>query len=64
MELLEAKGLPVPILVDDEKAFRQCCLNIGPIRTDGVINLMGLQPLVMAEIRWGMHGHAQGVRPV
>jgi integrase len=63
MELFEAKGLPVPVLIDDERAFRQWCLAAGPIYADGVVNLMGLQPLVKAEIQWGMHAHAQDQRP-
>ena len=63
MELFESEGLPVPVLVDDERAFRQWCLDIGPIPADGVVNLMGLQPLVKAEIQWDMHVHSQEQRP-
>jgi integrase len=62
-EIFEMKGVPVPVLADDELAFRQWCSAADPIYADGVVNLMGLQPLVKAEIQWGMHAHAQDPRP-
>jgi integrase len=58
-EAFEMKGLPVPVLADDEVAFRRWCSDAAPIFQDGTVNLMGLQPLVKAEIQWGMHAHAQ-----
>ena len=58
-EVFEMKGLPVPVLADDEVAFRRWCSGAAPVYQDGTVNLMGLQPLVKAEIQWGMHAHAQ-----
>jgi integrase len=55
----DAKGLPVPVLADDEVAFRRWCSAAVPIYQDGTVNLTGLQPLVKAEIQWGMHAHGQ-----
>jgi integrase len=62
-DLYDAKGLAVPVLVDDELAFRQWCSAAEPIYRDGAVNLRGLQPLVKAEIQWGMHVHAQDPAP-
>jgi integrase len=59
VDIFEVKGLPVPVFADDEVAFRRWCTAAEPIFQDGVINLMGLQPLVKAEIQWGMHAHGQ-----
>ena len=58
-DIFELKGIPVPILIDDEVAFRRWCSAAAPVYQDGTVNLMGLQPLVKAEIQWGMHAHAQ-----
>jgi integrase len=59
----EDKGLPVPVLADDELAFRRWCSTETPFYRHGVVNLMGLQPLVQAEIQWGMFAHAQSADP-
>ena len=58
-DIYDAKGLPVPVIADDEVAFRRWCSAAEPIYEDGVVNLTGLQPLVKAEIQWGMHAHGQ-----
>jgi hypothetical protein len=58
-DIFELKGLPVPVLIDDEVAFRRWCSAAAPVYQDGTVNLMGLQSLVKAEIQWGMHAHAQ-----
>jgi len=61
--IFEAKGLRAPVLAGDEVAFRRWCLAAEPIYRDGTVNLTGLQPLVNAEIKWGMHAHAQAPSP-
>jgi integrase len=60
---LEDKGRPVHVLADDELAFRRWCSAETPFYRHGVVNLMGLQPLVKAEIQWGMFAHAQSADP-
>jgi integrase len=62
-DVFELKGLLVPVLIDDEVAFRRWCSAAAPIYQDGTVNLMGLRPLVKAEIQWGMHAHAQSRNP-
>jgi integrase len=57
--IYDAKGIPVPVIADDEVAFRRWCSTAEPIYQDGVVNLTGLQPLVKAEIQWGMYAHGQ-----
>lgn len=56
---LEPHGLPVPVHYDDAAAFQRWCRTVTPVFRNGVINLNGLQPLVKAEIKWGLHAHAQ-----
>jgi integrase len=48
----------VAVSYTDERLFRQWCATAEPARRTGVINLVGLQPLVKAEIKWGMFAHA------
>ena len=60
---LELNDLPVPVLADDETAFRRWCAIEEPVYRDGVVNLIGLQPLVKAEIKWGMYAHTQRRNP-
>jgi integrase len=55
----ERHGRPVPVTCDDETAFRRWCQAADPVTRSGTINLRGLGPLAAAEIRWGMHAHAQ-----
>ena len=53
------KGVPASAAVDDKGAFLRWRSAAEPIYQDGIVNLTGLQPLVKAEIQWGMHAHAQ-----
>jgi len=52
-------GLTVPVLIDDKLAFQRWRSAQRPFYRNGVVNLTGLQPLVKAEIQWGMFVHAQ-----
>lgn len=56
---LEPKGEPVPRLVDDQVAFRRWCSSAFATRRAGMINLLGIKPLVSAEIKWALFRHAQ-----
>lgn len=60
---LEAKGLHVPILFDDEATFHHWCHTEDLVSPDGTVALRGLQPLVKAEIQWGMFAHTQQANP-
>ncbi|MGI5445758.1 tyrosine-type recombinase/integrase [Streptomyces sp. CA-243310] len=52
---------PAKVRYTDETAFRRWCTQQEAIsRTDGTLNLLGLRPLVRAEIKWGLFHHAQG----
>ncbi len=55
---LESRGLPVPVDHADEAAFRAWCTTTRTVRHLGEISLLGLQPLIKAEIAWGLHTHA------
>ncbi|MFE0138492.1 tyrosine-type recombinase/integrase [Streptomyces sp. NPDC059037] len=53
---------PVTVTYTDEMAFRRWCTQQDPVsRTDGCLNLLGLRPLVRAEIKWSLFHHAQGL---
>ncbi|WP_083933730.1 tyrosine-type recombinase/integrase [Sciscionella marina] len=56
---LEPRGLPVPILYEDEAVFRRWCAIQAPAYRVGEINVMDLHPLVKTEIQWGFYAHAQ-----
>lgn len=56
---LERRGLPVPVRYDDATAFRRWCATVDPIYRIGVISLLGLKPLIKAEIQWGLYAHDQ-----
>ena len=58
----EYHGQPVPVSYRDEAAFRHWCATAPPVMRAGQLNLRGLQPLLRAEIQWGLHTHAQGER--
>jgi hypothetical protein len=60
----EAQGKRVPVLVDDAAAFRNWCSAQTPFYRHGSVNLTGVQPLAKAEIKWGMHVHAQAANAV
>lgn len=54
------RGIPAPVTCSDEGAFRRwCAAEPATLRPDQV-NLLGLRPLVRAEIQWGMAWHAAG----
>ena len=59
----EQFGRPVPIEYDDEAAFRRWCATTPAPWWPGQINLLGLRPLVRAEIKWGLFIHTQRARP-
>ena len=42
--------------------FDRWCATARPHPVRGQVNLIGLRPLVAAEIRWGMHRHTEGRR--
>jgi hypothetical protein len=59
----ERIGEPVPIDYTDEQAFRRWCATTSAPPGGGRINLLGLRPLVAAEIKWGVFVHARRARP-
>ncbi|MEU6964272.1 tyrosine-type recombinase/integrase [Streptomyces chrestomyceticus] len=50
---------PVEITCTDADAFRHWCRTARPASRAGTVNLLGLPPLVQAEIRFGLLAHAQ-----
>ncbi|MFD0226603.1 tyrosine-type recombinase/integrase [Streptomyces hirsutus] len=51
---------PITVLYDDELAFRKWCAETHAThRTDGTVSLLGLRPLVRAEIQWCMFQRTQ-----
>jgi integrase len=54
----EDQGLPVPLGVDDPAALRAWCRTARTVRHGGEVSLLGLRPLLMAELQWGLHRHA------
>ncbi len=58
----EGLGLPVPIGYGDEAAFRAWCTSTPAAPRPGQINLLGLRPLITAEIQWTLFTHAQSPR--
>ena len=59
----EQFGRPVPIDYADEAAFHRWCATTPAPFWPGQINLLGLRPLVRAEIKWGLFIHTQRTRP-
>lgn len=55
----DLRGLPIPIVCDDEAAFQHWRVNADPVYRLGVLNLVALPPLLRAEFQWGLHAHAQ-----
>ncbi|WP_370357326.1 tyrosine-type recombinase/integrase [Catenulispora sp. MAP12-49] len=54
------RGLAVLVQYDDEQAFRRWCSDSRPAaRMNGQLSLLGLRPLVKAEIKWAMFRVAQ-----
>jgi hypothetical protein len=51
----ECRGRPVPVACADERAFRRWCEAEPAVPRPAQVNLRGLNPLVRAEVQWGMH---------
>ncbi|WP_282693533.1 tyrosine-type recombinase/integrase [Streptomyces sp. CC208A] len=55
------RGETVTVAYTDKAAFRRWCWQSGPAhRVNGKLSLLGLPPLLKAEIKWAMFRHAQG----
>jgi integrase len=52
-------GRKTPVHYQDRDAFIRWCSTTGSLYWPGQINLLGLSPLVKAEIRWGLFAHGQ-----
>ena len=59
----ENNGRPVPVGYDDEQEFRRWCAAAAAPPFRGQINLLGLRPLVRAELKWGLFIHTRRARP-
>jgi len=59
----EQYGRPVPVVYEDEACFRAWCATVAPVPWPGQLNLLGLRPLLRAEIQWGLFVHTQRSRP-
>jgi integrase len=59
----EKNGTPVPVLYADEAAFRRWCASAKPVLWAGQVNLLGLRPLLRAEIKWCLFAYAQQDNP-
>jgi integrase len=55
----EERGLQVPVLFQGQALFRRWCHQALPLLRAGEINLLGLHPLVKAELKYGLFAHAQ-----
>ncbi|MFB8039441.1 hypothetical protein ACFC5Z_42480 [Streptomyces sp. NPDC056004] len=54
------RGKAIGLDFSDEDGFRRWCSTTAPIsRSNGKLSLLGLQPLLKAEIKWAMFHHAQ-----
>ncbi|WP_202120928.1 tyrosine-type recombinase/integrase [Streptomyces sp. BA2] len=47
----------ITVRYQDEKVFRRWCRDADPMMRVGEINLLGLHPLLRAEIKWGLFAH-------
>jgi hypothetical protein len=59
----EGRGLPVPVECSDQAVFESWCATAGALYLPGHINLLGLGPLVQAELRWGLFAHMRQPDP-
>jgi integrase len=55
----ERPGRAVPLWFEDEATFRRWCATIGPTLVLGQVNLLGVRPLLAAEVKWGLFAHTQ-----
>ncbi|MFI1868719.1 hypothetical protein [Streptomyces jumonjinensis] len=57
---LSARGEPVPVSYTNEAEFRRWCHEAGTIAgMNGKVSLLGLRPLVRAEMQWLLFHHSQ-----
>jgi integrase len=56
---LEQAGWPVTVAFEEKAAFRRWCATTGPTQRLGLLNLLRLRPLLVAEIKWGLFAHTQ-----
>ena len=56
-------GKPTSATAAGQLAFRRWCSSQAPFYRAGTVNLLGLRPLVRAEIQWAMSAHAQARSP-
>lgn len=61
---LEPRGHPVRVHVENPREFKDWCAKQSPIQRIGVLNLLGLQPVLSAEIRWGLYAHTLDKDPM
>jgi integrase len=59
----ERQGLVIPVLIQDERRFRDWCAREWATPWPGQINLAGLRPLLRAELQWSLFTHARTDRP-
>ena len=59
----ERHGRPVLVEYADEDAFRRWCARTPAPPFRGQVNLLGLRPLVAAELKWGLFISTQRSRP-
>jgi integrase len=55
----ERRSLVVPVAYGDEEAFRRWCAAASAVLRSSQVNLHGLNPLLRAEIQWGMFTYTQ-----
>jgi integrase len=58
----EGPGHPVPVVYVDEAEFRAWCASTLAATRPGQVNLLGLRPLITAEIQWTLFIHAEQQR--
>ncbi|MGH3261854.1 MAG: hypothetical protein ACRDNS_07660, partial [Trebonia sp.] len=59
----EQHDRPVPVEFADEHAFLAWCAATPALPLRGQINLLGLRPLVAAELKWGLFISTRGTQP-
>jgi integrase len=60
---IEFRGEPVPVSYRDRAVFRHWCTEALPVVRIGQLNVLGLPPLLRAELRWGLHTQARSSNP-
>ena len=59
----EQQGRSVPVVHTDELSFRRWCAAAPATPFCGQLNLLGLRPLVAAELKWGLFISTRRARP-